>query len=126
VSAPKEIAVTGIDPHPTADGDHLIELTMPDGSVTTGFISPAIAHVLVSVLNPVVHANAVRNAKTMVLPSATLAGLSIVHPGPAAELLLDITEMGSLVLLMSDEWLDEVQKYVNRVQASRKISKTVQ
>jgi hypothetical protein len=126
MSVRKEIAVTGIHNKPNADGNHFVELTMPDGSVTSAIFSLEIARALVAVLNPIVHEDAVQTAQRMSLPTAEVSGVSIVHSGPTAELLIDTIGIGRLVLLMSDEWLQEVRTFLDRVQASRKASKTVQ
>jgi hypothetical protein len=121
-----EITVTGIFNKATATGDHVIELRMPDGSVKTGLVPLEAARALLSVLSPAVLADAAQTAQRMTLPTADLCGLSIVHHGPTAELLIDTKEIGRLVLLMSDEWLAEALEFLRRIQSSRRDSKKIQ
>jgi len=47
-------------------------------------------------------------------------GLSLVHQGPRAQLLVSTDEIGSLVLTMSDHWAMEAQRMVDHVILSRK------
>ena len=121
----KSIKVIGIYNRPETDGSHLVELELPDGSVVHGIIPLKAAHAIVSVLTPEIHVDAGRNAQTMDLPAAEICRLSVVHARPTAELLIGTKEIPAFVLQMSDEWLAELQKSLEKVRSSRQSSKTV-
>jgi len=52
---------------PEANGDYLVELSMPDGTVTTASVSLDIARVIVAVLQPAIVEEAVGRAQNMIL-----------------------------------------------------------
>jgi hypothetical protein len=119
-------SVTGISNKADVSGDYVIEIAMPDGSITFAKVSLGAARALVSVLQPAILEEAEEIAKTMEFPALDVRGVSIVHHGVTAEVLVDILPIGHAVLVMSDEWLQEVQQVLDRVQTSRKNSKTMQ
>jgi len=112
--------VTGVSTKPNEDGYHLLELRMPDGSTNTASISPDMARTIVVMLQPYVLEDALRVARTLTLPQVHVNGLSLVHQGPQAQLLVSTDEIGSLVLTMSNHWAMEAQRMVDHVILSRK------
>ncbi len=122
----KSIKVIGIHNRADPDGSHAVELEMPDGSIVHGTISLEAARTFVSILTPEIHADAVQSAQNLKLPAVELSGLNVVHSGPTAELLLETKGFPTFVLQMSDEWLAELQRFLEKVRSSRQSSKTVQ
>src|SRR5258706_15687852 len=121
---PETAKINGVKNKPEANGDYLVELSMPDGTVATASVSLDIARVIVAVLQPAIVEEAVGRAQNMDFAGIRVKGASVVHNGPIAELMVGTNEMGQLVLEMSDAWLFEVGRLLEVVLKSRQSSKT--
>jgi phosphoglycerate dehydrogenase-like enzyme len=106
--------ITALMNEPEANGDYVAELTMPDGTTSTATISLDVARVITVTLQQAI---AEQWAKTS-------RGTFLVFRVNSA--MVGSNELGQTVMQMSDEWLVEVQRYIDRVQTSRQTSRTIQ
>jgi hypothetical protein len=58
--------ITGVSNKPNASGDHVIELSLPEGSTTTALISPDMARVMMDALQPYILERAAHAAQYVV------------------------------------------------------------
>jgi hypothetical protein len=117
--------ITGVMNRPEANGDYLIEVSMPDGTIATALISLDVARAMVVILQQAIAEEAVGRARGTFL-AVRVGSASIVHKGPTAELMVGSNELGQTVLETSDECLVELRRVIDLVLASRQSSKTVQ
>jgi hypothetical protein len=114
--------VVGVSIEPDGNGDHWIELSMPDGSSATASISPSMAATVVAALQPHVVEQARRFESTVSFPSAEVYSLGIVRAGTGAQLLVSTLEIGHWILRMSDEWIEGARQVIDRIRAVRQNS----
>ena len=117
--------ITGVMNKPEANGDYLVEISMPDGTIRMASVSLEVARAMVVILQQAIAEEAVGRARGTFL-GARVGSASIVHKGPTAELMVGTNELGQIVLETSDEWLLELRRVIDLVLASRQSSKTVQ
>jgi hypothetical protein len=112
--------ITGVSNKPNASGDHVIELSLPDGSTTTALISPDMARVMMDALQPYILERAAHAAQSMLFASAQVTNLSTVRSADnTLELMASTDAIGNLVLVMADEWMLEAQRLIDVVRSSR-------
>jgi hypothetical protein len=111
--------VSGVSNKLNEDGDHVIELSMPDGSTTTALISPDMARVVMDALQPYILERAARASQSMAFASVQVKNLSTVRAEGDLELMVSTDAIGNLVLMMADEWVLEARRLIDLVRSSR-------
>jgi hypothetical protein len=114
--------VVGVSIEPDSNGDHWIELSMPDGSTATASLPPSMAATIVAALQPHVVEQARRIESSVSFPSAEVYSLSIIRAGTGAQLLVSTLEIGHWILRMSDEWVEGARHVIDRIRTVRQNS----
>jgi hypothetical protein len=107
--------VTSILPEPNKDGDSVIGITLGDGSTFDVAIDLGAAQTLVEILQRRLVRWADESAKNLRLPQIEVIDAGVAHEGPGAHLMVTTSQIGSLVLLMSDDVLRKAQQEIGRV-----------
>jgi hypothetical protein len=118
--------VTSVLAEPNKDGDNVIGITLGDGSTFDAVIDLGAAQQLVETLQRRLILWADESAKNLRFPQLEVTDAHVAHQGPAAQLILTTSQMGSLVLLMPDEVLRKAQREIDRVVTLRSGPKTKQ
>jgi hypothetical protein len=116
--------VSGIDTKPNADGDNVIEVTCADGTKIDVTIDPAAAQLLVKTLQTRLVMLAHESAKNLSFPQLQVDRVDLAHSGPTAQLMASIDQMGTVILLMSNDTLRQARSEIDRVLSYRSPSKS--
>ena len=107
--------VTAIDDQPDDDGDNVIQITMSDGRTVDAVIDLAAAQTLVQILQRRLVRWADESVKNFRLPQLEVIDAGVAHEGPGAQLMVSTSQIGSVVLRMSDDILRKAQQEIGRV-----------
>ena len=118
--------VTAIIDNPNQDGDNVIEITLGDGSTFPAAIDLSAAQVLVGILQQRLVRWAHESAKTLRFPEYQIVDAAVAHEGPGAQLMVTTSQIGFVVLSMSDEVLLKAQREIGRVVTYRSAPQKMQ
>ena len=118
--------VTSILPEPNEEGDNVIGITLGDGSTFDVTIDLGAAQELVEILQRRLVHWASESARNLSLPEFEVIDAAVSHAGPATQLMVSTTQIGSLVLRMPDEVLRKARDEIDRVLTYRSGPQTKQ
>jgi hypothetical protein len=107
--------VTSILPESNSDGDNVIGITLGDGSTFDVAIDLGAAQQLVEILQRRLVRWANESAQNLRFPQLEVIDADVAHQGPGAKLMVSTSQVGCLVLLMSDNVLRKAQQEIGRV-----------
>jgi hypothetical protein len=107
--------VTSILPESNSDGDNVIGITLGDGSTFDVAIDLGAAQQLVEILQRRLVRWANESAQNLRFPQLEVIDADVAHKGPGAKLMVSTSQVGCLVLLMSDNVLRKAQQEIGRV-----------
>jgi hypothetical protein len=107
--------VIAVDREPNEDGDNVIEVILGDGSRFDASIDLGAAQKLVEILQQRLVRWASESAKNLRFPQLEVIDTGVSHAGQEAQLMVSTTQMGWLVLQMTEEVLQKAKDDLDRV-----------